>query len=107
MSKRAPFQVVYHEFVAECLEWVESRDLRRIRVTIEEQLSWEPLEQTRNRRKMREEAFGRDSWELRLDPYRVIYEADADERIVTILAVGVKKREKFLVAGKELKEYLK
>ncbi len=107
MSKAKPFQIVYHEFVADCLDWVESRDVRRVRETIDEQLSWEPLTQTRNRKKMKKEAFGRDTWELRFDAYRVIYEADGRERTVTVLAVGVKAREKFLVAGKELEEYLR
>lgn len=106
MSKRQPFEIVYHEFVTECLDWVESRDIRSIRETIEEQLSWEPLTTTRNRKKMKKEAFGQDTWELRFAPYRIIYETDADARIVTVLALGVKQREKFLVAGKELKEYL-
>ena len=107
MTRKQPFRIFYHEFVAECLDRVEPRDVGRIRDAIEERLAWEPLTETRNRKRMKQEAFGHDTWELRLGVYRVIYETNADERTVTVHAVGIKKRDKFLVAGKELKEYLR
>jgi hypothetical protein len=44
------------------------------------------------------------SWELRCGPdnrFRVFYEVDAAAREVQILAIGVKERNRLLIAGEE------
>jgi mRNA-degrading endonuclease RelE of RelBE toxin-antitoxin system len=43
-------------------------------------------------------------WELRIGELRVYYEITEDpEAAVTILAIGVKERDRILIAGKEIK----
>jgi len=43
-------------------------------------------------------------WELRIGALRVYYESMEDpEAVATILAIGVKERERILIAGKEIK----
>ena len=43
-------------------------------------------------------------WELRIDELRVYYEIVEDpEAVVTIVAVGVKQRDRILIGGKEIK----
>ena len=43
-------------------------------------------------------------WELRIGDLRVYYEiAEDPEQIVTIVAVGVKDRNRVLIGGKEIK----
>ena len=42
-------------------------------------------------------------WELRIGELRVYYESMEDpEAVVTILAIGIKERERLLIAGKEI-----
>ena len=67
-----------------------------------EQQTHEPAVETRNRRPMRRNPLA--PWELRIGELRVYYEIVEDpEALVTILAVGVKQRDRILVAGKEIK----
>jgi mRNA-degrading endonuclease RelE of RelBE toxin-antitoxin system len=42
-------------------------------------------------------------WELRVDDWRVLYDVDTDEGIVTIIVVGQKVRHKLMIEGKEFK----
>ncbi len=44
----------------------------------------------------------RSDWELRIDPFRVLYEVDEENRLVTIIGVGIKKRDKLIIAGEEI-----
>ena len=70
--------------------------------SIEKQLVHEPLTETRNRKPLRPNPVA--PWELRIGNLRVFYEVVADEpNVVRILAVGQKKRNKLLIAGKEVK----
>ncbi len=70
-----------------------------------EQLSFAPLQETRNRKPLERTPgpFGA-TWELRCGPenrYRVFYEVAPETREVWILAIGVKHRARLLIAGKE------
>ena len=63
-----------------------------------------PLTQTRNRKRLETPAPFDATWELRLGPdnrFRVLYEVDRKQRMVNILAIGVKDRNKLLIAGEE------
>lgn len=75
-----------------------------IQVTIEEQLSFEPKQATRNRKPLERSAPFGATWELRFGPangLRVFYEVDLTTRTVQVLAIGVKKRNKLFIGGEE------
>lgn len=76
-----------------------------IRQSIEEQLTFTPGTATRNRKPLEETPgpFG-STWELRCgaqNQFRVFYEWDAASRVVSVLAIGVKTRDRLFIAGEE------
>ncbi len=76
-----------------------------LRQAIEEQLSFTPDRETRNRKPLEQSPgpFGA-TWELRCGPgkrFRVFYEVAAQRPEVWILAIGVKDRNRLYFAGKE------
>ena len=76
-----------------------------IRGEIEEQLSFEPEGETRNRKPLRQPAPFEATWELRFGPgncFRVLYGGDHERREVQIQAIGVKKGNRLLVGGEEI-----
>jgi mRNA-degrading endonuclease RelE of RelBE toxin-antitoxin system len=65
------------------------------------QLRYEPLRETRNRKPLRPNPLA--PWELRVGSLRVFYEVDALEPdLVNVLAIGVKRENRLIVAGKEI-----
>ena len=65
------------------------------------QLRYEPLRETRNRKPLRPNPLA--SWELRVGSLRVFYEVDAlESNLVNVLAIGVKRGNRLIVAGKEI-----
>jgi hypothetical protein len=69
---------------------------------VDEQLEHEPGVETRNRKPMRPNPLA--PWELRIEELRVYYEIEElPEQVVTILAVGVKDRNRVLIGGKEIR----
>ena len=77
-----------------------------IRKTIEEQLTHAPGKETRNRKPLEGPAPFAAAWELRFgssNRFRVFYEIDDRHKTVNILAIGIKDRNRLLIAGKEIK----
>jgi mRNA-degrading endonuclease RelE of RelBE toxin-antitoxin system len=68
---------------------------------IRNQLSQQPLIETRNRKKLRDNPIA--SWELRSNKYRIFYEVNEISRKLTIVAIGHKKHNLLLIKGKEVK----
>jgi len=65
------------------------------------QMRYEALQETRNRKQLRPNPFA--PWELRVGSLRVFYEVDALEPdLVNILAIGIKKGNRLLIAGEEI-----
>lgn len=73
-------------------------DQIRILEAIEVQLSHEPLKETRNRKRLRQNPIA--PWELRINKVRVFY--DVEENTVTILAIGTKRRNRLYIEGEEI-----
>ena len=70
--------------------------------SIEEQLGYEPLRETRNRKLLRPNPIA--PWELRIGNLRVFYEVVIQESdVVRVLAVGRKEGNLLIIAGKEVK----
>jgi len=68
---------------------------------VKTQLRYEPLRETRNRKQLRPNPFA--PWELRVGFLRLFYEVDALELdLVNVLAIGIKKGNRLIVAGKEI-----
>ena len=65
------------------------------------QLQHEPLRETRNRKPLRPNPLA--PWELRVGVLRIFYEVDALEPdLLNVLAIGIKRGNQLIVAGKEI-----
>lgn len=103
MTIKQPFELVYDQEIAQHLVTIERKYHSVIRQTIEQRLTYEPDVQTRNRKPLsRSSEFGEATWEIRFGPqnrFRVFYRTDVKERIVRILAIGVKIRNELMIGG--------
>ena len=67
---------------------------------LEKQLQYQPTVETKNRKPMRPNPVA--PWELRIGNLRIYYDVEEEpERVVYILAVGIKKRNNVII-GKEV-----
>ena len=106
MTKRGPFSLAYDPEVRTHLRAIDAKYHSLIRATIEEQLPHQPELETRNRKPLQRPVALGATWELRFGPgnrFRVFYEVDAPAKIVYILAVGVKERNRLVIGGEEVK----
>jgi len=71
---------------------------------IDVQLTRQPTTQSRNRKPMDpDKRFYVAPWELRVRDLRVYYAvSETPQRVVVVMAVGVKVRERVLIAGKAI-----
>jgi hypothetical protein len=77
-----------------------------ILAAVEEQLRFEPGQETRNRKPVEKPTSLEADWEIRFGPnnrFRVFYTIHAEDREVEILAIGVKERDRLLIGGQEAK----
>jgi hypothetical protein len=105
MARKRPFDITYDQATKEQLRAIEPRHHSLIRTGIEEQLLFEPENETRNRKPLRQPAPFEATWELRLGPdnrFRVLYGVDRQRREVQIQAIGVKIGNRLFVAGEEI-----
>jgi mRNA-degrading endonuclease RelE of RelBE toxin-antitoxin system len=105
MVKQEPFTIEYAEAVKEHLRWIEAKYHSQIRSEIENQLRFNPAVETRNRKPLLRPIVEGADWELRLGPnnrFRVFYQVDTHERVVTILAIGIKDRNRLNIGGEEI-----
>jgi len=94
------YEIEFDEGVSRHLRALTARERALVLVAIERQLVYEPLTRTRNRKPLRPNAIA--AWELRVGDLRVFYEViRADGDVVRILAVGRKRRNVVIIAGKE------
>jgi mRNA-degrading endonuclease RelE of RelBE toxin-antitoxin system len=67
---------------------------------IDKQITQDPGVETRNRKPMRPNPVA--PWELRIRDLRVYYDfTEQPEPLVTVLAVGVKRRDRVVIGGQE------
>ena len=102
MARRQPYTLVYARGVVKHLTAIVAKYHRLIREGIEEQLSFEPGVETKNRKPLRQPApFGAE-WEIRVGPdnrFCVLYDIAADQRAVQIVAIGEKDGNRLIVGG--------
>ena len=96
-----PYRIQYSPATDEHLRALTARQRAMVFDAVDEQLAHQPAIETRNRKPMRPNPLA--PWELRIGDLRVYYEiAEEPEAAVTILAVGVKDRNRVLIGGKEI-----
>ena len=104
--KRLPFEIVYDPEIVTHLVAIERKRYSLIRDTIQQQLRYQPLVETRNRKPLRRPSVFGTAWELRFGPqnrFRVFYRVDVPEHTVHILAIGVKIGNRLYIGGEEFK----
>lgn len=68
---------------------------------VDEQLRHQPAVETRNRKPMRPNPLA--PWELRIAEIRIYYDVEEKpDELVTVLAVGVKDRNRVIIGGEEV-----
>jgi mRNA-degrading endonuclease RelE of RelBE toxin-antitoxin system len=106
MARRQPYALVYAPAVKQHLQAVERHHYSEIHETLEKQLRFEPGTETRNREPLQQPAALQAHWELRFGPdnrFRVFYEIDRENRQVSILAIGIKERDRLFIGGEEIR----
>lgn len=82
------------------LSYFKAYERKEIILGIKEQLIYEPLKETRNRKRLRDNPIS--PWELRIGKYRIFYEVENDIVTVIIVSVGMKKHNVLIIRGKEV-----
>lgn len=74
-------------------------DQNRILDAIEEQLSHQPTQETRNRKRMRPNPFAER--ELRVGAFRVYFNVNEEASVVNVVGIGLKEGSKVFFRGEE------
>jgi mRNA-degrading endonuclease RelE of RelBE toxin-antitoxin system len=105
MSRTPSFSIRFDPLVKGHLNKIEKKHHSLIRTSVHDQLAFQPLVETRNRKPLQRPVESGATWELRLGPgnrFRVLYSVDAENQIVNVLAVGVKDGNRLVIGGKEV-----
>jgi mRNA-degrading endonuclease RelE of RelBE toxin-antitoxin system len=89
------FDIQFTESALEDIAWFRGRDRQIIFDGIQQQVAHEPVTETRNRKKLRPNKTA--EWEVRIEGFRVFYDADADQETVDVKVVGQKVGSKVCV----------
>jgi mRNA-degrading endonuclease RelE of RelBE toxin-antitoxin system len=81
------------------LRFLKKNEQQTVLDAIESRLPAEPLVETRNRKPLRPNNLSQ--WELRIDRFRVFYDVDPENSVVTIKAVGWKEHNTLYIRGRE------
>jgi mRNA-degrading endonuclease RelE of RelBE toxin-antitoxin system len=106
MGQAGKFELGFAPEVIEHLAAIERKHHPLIQAQLDEQLAYAPDQETRNRKPVEQPAPFGATWELRFGPgnrFRVFYEVDLIVRVVWILAIGVKERERLFIGGEEFR----
>src|SRR5881396_820839 len=104
MAKQPKFRLSFAPEAIEHLDLIDSKYHGLLRRTIHEQLTFTPTKETRNRKPLDQPAPYGASWELRCGPdnrFRIFYEVDADSQTVSVLAIGIKERNRLRFGAEE------
>lgn len=105
MARRQPYTLAFASEVTKHLRAIDSKYHALIREKIGEQLRFEPAVETTNRKCLRQPAPFGATWEVRFGPdnrFRVLYDIDQEARVVQIMAIGEKQRERLFIGGEEV-----
>lgn len=85
------------------LRWFSAYGRRIILDGLELHLRHQPNQGTRRLKPLRPNPVA--GWELRLGDYRVLYDIDEIQRVVTVQVVGEKQGNRLIVQGQEFTEH--
>lgn len=105
MARREPYTLAFAYEVTEHLRAIDAKHHALIREKIGEQLRFEPATETTNRKSLHPPAPFGASWEIRFGPdncFRVLYDIDEEARVVQIIAIGEKQRNRLFIGGEEV-----
>src|ERR671925_2202099 len=106
MEPKQPFTLIYAPIIHGHLRTIETKYYSLIRRTIETRLSYEPDVITRNRKPLKRPVFFEATWELRFGPgnrFRIFYDIDQTQHVVAVLAIGIKRGNRLLIGGEEIR----
>ncbi|HPM83737.1 MAG TPA: hypothetical protein PLF81_23690 [Candidatus Anammoximicrobium sp.] len=95
------FDIRFTESALGDIAWFRARHRQVVFDGIQQQLAEEPTVETRDRKKLRPNRTA--EWEVRIEGFRVFYDADANKETVEVKVVGQKVRNRVFVRGKEFK----
>jgi mRNA-degrading endonuclease RelE of RelBE toxin-antitoxin system len=94
------YDIEYSPDSVEHLQALTARQRSMVFDKVDEQLRNEPTVETKNRKPMRPNPVA--PWELRIGDLRVYYDIEeSPTSVVTVLAVGVKVRDRVRIGGTE------
>jgi len=97
-----PYRIEYSPEAEEHLRFLTARQRATVLDSVDEQLTYQPTVETRNRKPMRPNPLA--PWELRIGKLRVYYDVEEEpEPLVQIRAVGIKDRNRVRI-GREVIE---
>ena len=102
-QSRGRYAIRFADEASDHLATLTARQRATLLDSTERQLSHQPTVETRHRKRMRpgKEGFVAP-WELRVGDLRLYYEVHENpQRLVVVVAVGVKVRNRLRVAGRE------
>ncbi len=95
------YRVQYSPETDQHLRYLTARQRSKVFDGVDEQLRHQPAVETRNRKPMRPNPLA--PWELRIAEIRVYYDVqEKPEELVTVLAVGIKDRNRVVIGGEEV-----
>jgi hypothetical protein len=99
------FTIVYAPIVKQHLQTIETKYYSLIRAVVEQQLSFEPATETRNRKPLKRPVVFMATWEIRFGPqnrFRIYYDVDLEQGRVSILAIGSKHGNRVVIGGEDI-----
>jgi len=101
-GERVPYLFEYTEEARAHLRGLTAAQRSLVLDTLQDQLTHQPTEPTRNRKPMFANRLLAD-WELRIRNLRVFYNVyEEPEQVVSIRAIGTKKGNKLFILGEEM-----
>jgi mRNA-degrading endonuclease RelE of RelBE toxin-antitoxin system len=95
------YRIDYSPESEEHLRKLKARQRSMVFDAVDEQLGHQPTVETRNRKPMRPNPLA--PWELRIGDLRVYYDVQEEpEKVVTVLAVGIKVGKRVFIGGAEV-----
>lgn len=95
------YDIVYAMSAHAHLKALSARHRATVVDAIDERLSFEPSRESRNRKRMQPNSL-EAGFELRVGSLRAYYDVAEDERVVSVLAIGVKDRNRVWIGGEEV-----
>jgi len=101
VTPRVVYRIAYSPAAEEHLRILTARQRGTIFDNVDKQLAHQPRAETRNRKPMRPNPIA--PWELRIGDLRVYYDIEEKpDNVVTILAIGIKDRNRVRIGGEEV-----